>query len=396
MVRTPLFLLAILASSHSVRSEDQAVPFPEVAMPGYLESLTDPTFGSNVTRVTGDVGELIPNVDARWDAVARHGYSKEAAWNADQTLLLLRQHHGFPSMIFLNGQSYEPVFGRNLGPGSELRWHPREPDTMVYVKDHQIGKWYVREETTEVVATFDDYAELQIGPWEGNLSHDGKMIGISAKKDGKRVGFAYDLENGTKSSDLELPVGTDWISVSASGKHLVVNGHFNGNEGDQTQVYDLRGKPVGELWAEFGRPSHYDLTMDADGADIAVGVSKSQPDLGRVIKRRLTDGAVTVLTSGGFAGHTSTRNIQRQGWAYVTYQYRGTDWLPYRDEVVAVKLDGSLQVERIAHLHSLEADYLTQAHAVPSPDGTHVLWASSWGEASGRPVRAFVAEFEPR
>ncbi len=50
----------------------ETVAVPTVAKPGYLQPFIDPVFGSSVTRITGDVGEGIPNVEARWDAVARH------------------------------------------------------------------------------------------------------------------------------------------------------------------------------------------------------------------------------------------------------------------------------------------------------------------------------------
>ncbi len=105
---------------------------------------------------------------------------------------------------------------------------------------------------------------------------------------------------------------------------------------------------------------------------------------------------VTVLTDGGYAMHTSTRNLTRPGWAYVTYQDRDGKWLPYRDEVVAVKLDGSRRVERLAHLHTNNTGYVTEAHACPSPDGTRVIWASNWEAPTGRPVGAYVVEVRPR
>ena len=90
---------------------------------------------------------------------------------------------------------------------------------------------------------------------------------------------------------------------------MVLNGGITAKDADQSQVYDLEGNSVGEPWLKYGRPSHYDLTLDEHGDDIAVGVSKSPPDSGRVIKRRLRDGMVTVLTSGGYATHISTRNV---------------------------------------------------------------------------------------
>tara|TARA_R110002096_G_scaffold393074_3_gene588097 strand:- start:467 stop:1678 length:1212 start_codon:yes stop_codon:yes gene_type:complete len=399
----PIWCLLILGLGQ-VCAEDLGITharqleMPQLPKPGYLETVVDPVFGSEITRVTGDTGAAIPGVDSVWNAVARHGYSKEGAWNCDQSLLWIRTHHGFPSMIFLDGASYKPVFGRNIGPGSEARWTPNRPDYMVFVKDNTIGFWNVREDTTKIVVTLPGYSEFGIGPWEGNLSNDGRLVAISAKNGGRQVAFVYDLEKRAKYPDVEFAIARlDWVSISTSGKYLVANGKFSEGQGDQSQVYDLQGNRIGALWSEYGRPSHFDLTIDENGDDIAVGVSKSKPDLGRVIKRRLRDGAVTVLTSGGFAGHSSTRNLDRPGWAYVTYQYSGPDWPPFWNEVVAVKLDGSQIVERIAHLHAPRTDYLTEAHAVPSPDGKRVIWASSWGaKASGRPVSAYVARLKGR
>ncbi len=366
---------------------------PAVPQPGYLESYIDPVFGAKVTRITGEPGTDIPNISGKWNEIARHHYSKDAAWNCNQAILCLNRHHGDPRMLFLDGTTYKPLFGRNKSPGSETRWHPGKPGIMVYVKDNLIGYWDVHADSTQVAATFPGYSEFRIGPWEGNLSLDGKFIVVDGKKGKDRIAFAYDLTKKRKYPDLVLnDVRVDWISVSPSGKYIVLLGGINNKKGDQTQVYDLNGNKIGEPWSEYGRPSHYDMTIDPNGDDIAVGVSKSKPDDGRVIKRRLFDGKVTVLTTGGYASHTSTRNVNRPGWAYVTYQHRGPTWPPYWDEVVAVKLDGSMTVERIAHLHTKKTDYLTEAHAVPSPDGNRVLWASTWEAASGRPIGAYVAQ----
>lgn len=373
-------------------SHTQTVTIPGIPLPGYLESYTDPVFGSKVTRITGIPGTDIPNIDGKWNEIARHHYSKDAAWNCDQSILYLERHRGYPGMLFLDGTTYQPLFGRNKSPGY-TRWHPKKPDLMVYLYDNVIGYWNVRADSTEIAARFEGYSEFRMGPWEGNLSFDGKLVVAEGKKGGTPIAFAYDLDKKQKYPDLLLnDVRADWISVSPSGKYIVLNGKINNKRGDQTQVYDLKGNKVGELWSEYGRPSHYDLTLDENGEDVAVGVSKSRPDEGRVIKRRLRDGQVTVLTTGGYASHTSTRNVKRPGWAYVTYQQRGPTWGPYWDEVVAVKLDGSATVERIAHLHSKRTDYLTEAHAVPSPDGNRVLWASAWGASSGRPIGAYVAQ----
>lgn len=383
-----LFFLVSSVNAQNPVFHTKKVVIPKVEKPAYLVPFKDPVFGTKVTRITGDPGSLIPNIDSRWNQIARQGYSKDSAWNCDQSLIILKRHDGFPAKIFLDGTTYKPVFGHNSLPGSEIRWHPKKPNIMFFVNNNSIGFWDVRENSTEKIAEFEGYSELSIGPWEGNLSGDGNRVVLVGKKGTQKVAFTYEISSKKKYKDLLLEEGkVDWVSISYSGKYMVFN-----LRGDQTQVYDLNGKKVGKLWAEYGRPSHYDLTVDANGDDIAVGVSKSKPDEGKVIKRRLKDGKITVLTSGGYGGHTSTRNFKQLGWAYVTYQYKGPDWAPYWDEIIAVKLDGSLKTERIAHIHTGGKDYLNQAHAVPSPDGKRVIFASSWDNDKGRPVNAYVVE----
>jgi hypothetical protein len=387
-----LLVLTVLGTDTGASSLPAYEMIPHVSQPGYLESYTDPVFGTRITRITGEPGADIPNVEGQWAPIARHHYSKDGPWNCDQSLLYLARHQGRPNHLFLDGRTYEVRFARPGAPGTERRWHPKEPAIMIYVKDNRIGRWNVLEDTTQTLATLPGYSEFRIGPWEGNLSRDGRMMVVDGKRGADRTAFAYDLEKKHKYPDVLLnEVRVDWVSISASGKYIVLNGRISGERGDETQVYDLQGNKVGELWSEYGRPSHYDLTLDENGDDVAVGVSKSKPDDGRVIKRRLSDGQVTVLTPGGYASHTSARNVNRPGWAYVTYQHRGPTWPPFWDEVVAVKLDGSQTVERIAHLRTKRTDYLTEAHAVPSPDGRRILWAGNWESPTGRPIGTYVA-----
>jgi len=159
------------------------------------------------------------------------------------------------------------------------------------------------------------------------------------------------------SAPLDKP---GYLETVITGKYIVLNGYISGGD-DQTQIYDINGNKIGLLWSEYGRPSHYDLTVDENGDEVAVGVSKSSPDNGHVIKRRLNDGAVTVLTYGGYATHTSTRCPGRPGWAISSFSHRGpSNWEPYYNEIAAVKLDGS-RVERICHIRGLYKPYDNEA-----------------------------------
>jgi hypothetical protein len=363
-------------------------PEPDIDKLDYLRSFQDPIFKSFITRITGDVNSSL--LDGKWSEVARHHYSKDQPWNADQSLIIINRHQGKPNPLYLDGTTYQVLFSKP-SPGED-RWHPMEPENRVYLNDNEIGSWNVYNSNKTIIAQFQEYRNLKLGPYEGNLSYDGRWIApLATNSDGNQVAFAFDLIERKKYPDIDLSeINVDWVSISALGQYVVVNGEIEGRK-DNTQVFNLNGDQVGSIWYEYGRPSHYDLTVDAYGEEVAVGVSKSGHDEGRVIKRRLRDGQVTVLTVGGYATHTSARNYKRPGWVYVTFQDRSLNWPPYLDEIVAVKLDGSMQVERYAHMHTIRDGYYTEAHAVPSPDGARVMWASNWDDKDGQ-INTYVLD----
>ena len=69
-------------------TDEEVKSFPSIPRPAYLQPFTDPVFQTTVVRVT-DPGNEIPHVGGTWGPVARHHYSSDQAWNADQTLLML-------------------------------------------------------------------------------------------------------------------------------------------------------------------------------------------------------------------------------------------------------------------------------------------------------------------
>ena len=93
-------------------------------------------------------------------------------------------------MLFLDGETFQPLFAHNTAPGSEIRWHRENPGFIVYVNGNTLGFWNVRDDTKEPIASFEGYSNFQIGPWEGNLSLDGNRLVIVADKGEGKVAFA--------------------------------------------------------------------------------------------------------------------------------------------------------------------------------------------------------------
>lgn len=354
----------------------------------------DQPTGGGGQWLTEKPGTRLGKTVAKWTDSARHAYSKIQPWNCDQSLLVLINRGASRELTFIESPQPDDLTGRHdpgatgtvafarAVPGTEARWLPDDARRMLYVADDTVGLWQVDTDETEPLYRFDDLHGLQIGPWEGNLSNDGRRVVLSGKRrpDDASVSVLFDRQAGKELARLVHPAerSVDWISVSASGRFIVLNGQVEAGGQDQTQVFDEDFEPVGEPWLSYGRPSHYDLAVDDNGDDVAIGVSKSAPDDGLVIKRRLRDGKVTVLTDAGYASHTSARNTALPGWAFVTYQGKLPDYPPYANEVVAVRTDGSGEVARLASFPDAGDDYWAQPQAVSSPDGSLVLWAQTW------------------
>jgi hypothetical protein len=334
--------------------------------PGYLETIIDPVFGSKITRVAQD----------SWGDVCRQHYSKDQAWNADQTVIWLNK--GCDKFIDGNTYALLPNLKSPPDSGGESRWHPTDPKAMIYIQNNTLGKWNPFTGENVILHVFSGYMDLFIGPSDGNLSNDGEMIVLYSTMTKKA--FAYDLVRDIKYPDIDFSSDTkvNSVSISALGKYIVANI----NE-DTAEVFDLQGKQIGSAWSEYGCPSHYDLTVDQNGDEVAVGVCKT--GYKGIVKRRLSDGQITVIFPMG-ASHTSARNINRPGWVYVTGLY----YAPYLNEVLAIKLDGTA-FERIAWIPNNKVDYESEMHGSPSPDGKKVIVASNWNIGS-RPVQGYVIE----
>src|SRR5207245_7789982 len=105
---------------------------PSVNRPGYLQSFTDPGFGTNITRIAGDPGTSLTaaNGTGTWSSDARHMYAKDQPWNSDGSLIAIEnktEDGGSPYELFLDGNTYQVKYTQpsNLpyGGGGDERWN---------------------------------------------------------------------------------------------------------------------------------------------------------------------------------------------------------------------------------------------------------------------------------
>ncbi len=397
---------------------------PVATKPGYLTPVTPQPFGTTITRIAGDNGTSFTfstGGSGTWGTDVRHHYSKDQPWSADGSLLTL-QNNGSPSMIFLDGNTYQPVRGKcsNYSSGDD-RWHPSpmHPHERINVNGSEL-MWFDVVTCTKTRSWTLPFSVDYFGSGEGNPSFDGRFAALAnatqmfvVDMEGNKIGPARDLTDCGLASGCSI----DWVSISPSGKYAVVT--YNG---DYPRVFDvdpttlaLTPRPMRQIYANCHGTAAQGFVYDLGHADMTFnpfdnneevligqehcgnrGKTVSGILIGGVMMTRLKDGAITPLTNPAneaYPDHISTRAYDRPGWVYVGY-YNGAGQR-FNDEIVALRLDGQA-VERLAHKHSaFSGCYRCESHSVPSRDGLRVLFASNWaldGDGTSSVIQDYIVD----
>ena len=410
---------------------------PIVPQPMYAKGILEPTFGTVLTRISDDAGMPLGALGASWGAVARHTYSKVEPWNSTMTLLSLDNHGTGYTPVLLDGTTYQPVEGPCPNYDHwDSRWHPKLVHSREQINVNPAGTELMWFDVVNCVKTrswpLPIVSDYGIGSGEGNVSNSGRFVAIANQTEMvvvdmdppssvappypyRRIGPVYTFA--ACSLDVAQPsLGhVSHVSISPSGRYIDVK---YGRDTDTTacdtlcdmhRIFEVDSGLVirphnmadGSLrcGSFAARPNgwifplkHADLTFDIDdeNEDILIG-GRACPGstLGHVVKVRLRDGQVTSLTNPvnePAYSHGSARNLLRPGWFYVTYS-RDPKYAGYRfyGEIVAVRTDGSGQVQRFGHYHSTASFYQAEAQGVPSPDGRRVVFGSDWADHASWP-----------
>ncbi|MDP1725879.1 MAG: T9SS type A sorting domain-containing protein [Bacteroidota bacterium] len=364
---------------------------PEISIPQAGINITDPKFGTHLKRVT--------NARVAGKAGCFPDYSKRQAWNSDQTSLMLRSANG--SVDIYNGQTYQYEKSLVEIEGvQDIFWHPANPKIIYYILNNTFNTINVQSLQTNLLFTFSNYSYVSTRA-EGNISNDGHYIALCGYDSifNPIDFFVFNIFSNSIFSVFPLSGKVsefDWISISPLGNYVIVDyandiaAPYNGLEVYNNNFNFIWRKPLGA--------GHSDCGLDANGNEVLImDVYDGDSNITYINKYLLMNGTKTKLlsVSPDFDLHESCRAMLRPGWVYIsTFDFIGRliddslSWLPFEDEIFALKMDGSGDVQRYAHHHSKRYSvitpnsdssvYFAEPHATVNKTGTYILFGSNW------------------
>lgn len=378
-------------SNGLIANDMDAHPMQDIAKPGYLQTIIDPSFGTTIRRISNaGAGNIIKPM-----------YSTIQAWNTDETYMILYdQKNGVHQL--LDGMNYS--FIRNLDDISpsdieQIYWDFNVPDIFYYVDNSSKDfiKYSVSSREKNTITNLVEISGCTGGLSSGNdvqmMSWDSDVIGFRCDNS---EAFYYRISTNEVTSLIINDINYTAAMPAASGSLFYhgqsvydTSGNALRNINESGTEHSCLGKLIG------GNDAHYTVAFEAGPQGGCQG---------NIIAHDLTTGECFPVISEeqGYAypksgTHISAVAHNNPGWiaaSMVGYEEDGKTLLD--QELVLARVEkNNVKVYRIGHHRADENqfDYWGEPHAVISPNGTRVLFGSDWsGTDDGHSVDSYVVE----
>lgn len=341
----------------------------------------DTTGGGTITRITDNDGS---------SGNVRHHYSSAQAFNADATVIYMSK-----GSDYLDATTYAPLPYGHLSTGSSPIWSTIHPKEVILAKDSTVYRWDVTTNTAVKAFNLPGYKEAKFHV-RMQISNDATKAAVVAKRksDDSFWAVGIDLNTGNIGPEISydawnfsdlIGITKDRLaSASPTGKYIILQGTADGEPQRQfafdwnTGAHVYSSPLTGGIECPGG---HGDLAIDVNGKDVFVGICKgggtgpSAIHNGETVVVNFEQGTINTIPGVGYYSHYSGRNTKRDGWVYAS-SYKTTS-ASSRSRILAFKTDGS-KIEYYTDPQGYRHGYLHETHATPSPDGTKILFSSSW------------------
>lgn len=387
MRKSLLFLLILttqLLSAQIITDLGIYPPPAPLALPAAGGSFTDPTFGTEILRVT-DEADGTEN---------EHGYSYWQCFNADNSIVYVYSVNGIKTLYDLdtaaltisNKRSAFPTLIDGESPLGEDQIWDAENKNIIYCHTYKnIVAYNVSDNTYSIIKNLEGFIPNNEYVYQMSMSEDATKFAFSRKRltDYNVSGYlVYDVTTDSVYSITETHI--DEVQLNKAGTYLWVKTDKQGEGVIQSQIINLATWEKEELTdngPDFA-PGHGDV-----GLDFIVGADNWE---NRLLYRKF-DNPHTFYSVWNFEGdwgqdvHVS-QLATNENWILISCYMASTGY-PFsgliENEILQVSTDGLMSVRRLCHHQSdyigSGNNYWASPRASISRDGRFVIFSSNWG-----------------
>jgi hypothetical protein len=342
----------------------------------------DPVFGSTIQRVSNALGtpDAANGGDLTW---IENEYSAMSAFNSDNSKFILLHESYFglydgSSGFFMYALPFE------ISASSEPRWSRRDNATLYYHSGNELKSYNVLTGGIGVVHIFSEYSSIS-GNGEMDISLDGDHFVYVG--DNEFV-FVYQISTDTKFAVFDAG-SQPFDSVYITPNNEVILSWYPTGSARRTgqELFDINMNFLRQVGHADG---HKHLTVDANGDEVLIWTNSNDANPiancnNGIVKIRLADASQTCLLQLDWSLAVHISAPDGNGTVFVDTEAPanpepGTSaWVPYANELLQVKLDGSGSTTRWAHHRSRPVNtYNWEPKLDISRDGTRLLYASNY------------------
>ena len=342
---------------------------------------TDPMFGTSITRISNALATA--NLDSGGNLIfVNNEYSTMTPFNQDNSKILLA-HQSYFALYDASG-NFLSVLPFEINTSSEPRWSRTDAGVLFYHFINQLRQYNVATGAISTVRTFSEYSSIS-GLGESDISLDGNHLVLVGDH---RYVFVYELSTNTKGPALDTAGrGFDSVYITPYNNVTITwlqagTGRYNGIE-----LFDRNMNFLRQVAHAGG---HMDVTLDTDGSEVLVWTNSNDalplPGCNNgFVKINLSTAQQTCLLSLDWSLAVHISGTDNSGWVFAE-TYAPSDpspdslsWVPYTNEILQIKLDGT-ETRRLLHHRSRPFNsYNWMPRVSVSRDGSRFLYTSNYG-----------------
>ena len=349
--------------------------------PPALGTYADPAFGPTIKRVSNAL--TTANADqGGYLTWIENEYSTMSPFNSDNSKFILL-HQSYFALYDGAAGSYMFNLPMEINSSSEPRWSRKDNLTLYFHSGNQLKSYNISTGSISVVHVFSEYGSIS-GNGEMDISLDGDHFVFAGDN---RYIFVYQISTDQKFTAFDAgsqPFDSMYITPD---NHVIVSWLTSGTA-------RLTGQELFDINMNFLRQvghadGHKDVTSDTNGDELLIWTNSNDPQPipncnNGIVKIHLADGVETCLLQLDWSLAVHISAPDGNGSVYVDTESPGNPesgsagWVPYTDEILQVRLDGSGATRWAHHRSRPLSSYNWQPKLSVSRDGSRLLYGSNY------------------